>query len=146
MPSRLVLIVTDDIPLRDEMSVALRDASFQTAWALDADGALTRISEERPDVLCVDLSLPRGSGYDVCERVRACAGLERLPILIMSDRSTPEDLAYAEEAGANAFLRKPFNVGRIDSYIETVLHDPHAATATTIRELRPSQLPPPRSG
>ena len=138
----LVLLVSDDLPLRELVTSELEAMSFEVDAALDFEEASLRIAARTPRLFCVDLSLPRGSGYDVCELVRRNSALDAVPILIMSDRATPEEMADAEEAGANAFVRKPLTARRLERYVEALL-ERRPPSGGSIRELRPSDFPPP---
>ena len=91
--------------------------------ASDAASAIDRLASCRPDMICLDLVLPDSSGYDVCEFIRKSPEHGTTPILMMSDRSYPEDRAHAAEAGADAFLAKPFSEKTLRERVEALL--PH---------------------
>ena len=93
-------------------------------------------------VAVVSLNLPRNSGYDVCELIRADVRLSEVQILITSDRSSPAAIAYAEEAGANAFLRKPFTPLQLARYARALLA-PEEPSRPSMRWLRRTEPPPP---
>jgi DNA-binding response OmpR family regulator len=101
------LLVHDEPELTDAVRQALSELGIDVDVAIDAGDAVKRLISHRPDLVCVNLNLPRDSGYDVCELIRGDQSLRGLPIVVMSDRCSPEDIAYAEEAGANVFLRLP---------------------------------------
>ena len=139
------LIVSDDPALQRLMADVLRSMRFETTHAIDFHEASERIGERELVLVCVDSSLPRDSGFDVCEFVRADPGRANVQILVMSDRVTPEDMSDAEEVGANAFVRKPFAADLLESYVNAML-ERRAASRPAIRELRPSTFPPPAGG
>lgn len=76
---------------------------------------------EKPDLVCLDLTLPDVSGYDVCEHIRRTPAIANVPVLMVSARNLPEDKAYAEEAGANAYLGKPFTPEELAKRVRQVL-------------------------
>lgn len=137
------LLVTDDPELQAEMAEALEAMAWEIVVAIDHRSAVARIREHAPQLICVDLALPRDSGFDLCEFVRSDASRQSVQILVMSDRDTPEDMADAEEAGANAFLRKPFSMHLLGRYVEAMRRR-RPSSQTTIRALAPSTYPPPR--
>lgn len=137
------LLVTDDPELQTEMAAALEAMGCEIVVAIDHRSAVLRIREHAPQLICVDLALPRDSGFDLCEFVRSDPSRVSVQILVMSDRDTPEDMADAEEAGANAFLRKPFPMDVLGRYV-AAMRERHAPSLTTIRVLAPSTYPPPR--
>lgn len=132
---RVALIVEDDPALQQPMRARLVDMGFDVLSALDYQSAVKQLEGKKPDIVVVDLGLPRESGYELCEYIRKQAALFYVPILVISERSFPEDMAHAEEAGANAFLRKPFSMQRLAKYIEALLDGPHASRPS-VRRLR----------
>lgn len=105
-----VLVVHDEPSFTATLERAFQALGFSTDAAIDCQNALRLVARTPPDIVCVSLSLPRDSGYDLCERIRADRALDNVRILVISDRSSPEVAAYAEEAGANAFLERPFKL------------------------------------
>jgi two-component system chemotaxis response regulator CheY len=93
-----------------------------------------------PNLICLDLTLPRESGFEVCEHMQRDMRLRFVPILVMSDRASPEDMAQAEQVGANAFLKKPFTAAKLLKYVNTLLDGPHASRPS-VRRLRRSDPP-----
>jgi DNA-binding response OmpR family regulator len=72
--------------------------------------------------------------------MRSQMKLQFVPILVISDRSSPEDMAHAENVGANAFLKKPFTRDKLLKYVTTLLDGPHASRPS-VRRLRRSDPP-----
>ncbi len=107
-PRRLALIVEDDPGIRRIVSESLVRLGAQVVEAENGRGALALLQRLKPDVVCLDLLLPEVSGYSICEFIRSTEALQRVPVLVMSARSRPQDRADAEEVGASAFLSKPF--------------------------------------
>jgi DNA-binding response OmpR family regulator len=131
--SRIALVVEDDPPLQREMAKHLERLNFKVLTALDFDTAVRQLIAVKPDVACIDLGLPRESGYELCEYIRSQPQLEWMPILVTSERTFPEDMAHAEEAGANAFLKKPFTMARLLKYVGALLDGPHSTRPSVCR-------------
>lgn len=108
MTARTVVLVEDNPALQRLISMFVKRLGFEVFVTADGDAGVKEITLRKPDLVCLDLMLPRLSGYDVCERVRRDPLLAKIPILMISARTAPEDRAHAEEVGANAFLTKPF--------------------------------------
>jgi DNA-binding response OmpR family regulator len=132
---RVALVVEDDPGLQAEMARHLEQSKFLVLRAFDFEAAVRHLTTLKPDVACVDLGLPSESGYELCEHIRSRPNLVGLPIIVTSDRGFPEDMAHAEEAGANAFLKKPFSMAVLLKYVSTVLDGP-AASRPSVRQLR----------
>ncbi len=132
---RTVLVVEDDPGLQRSMVKCLEEARFKVRAALDCETAMQSLAAERPTLVCVDLALPRESGFQLCEHIRKTPALLFIPILVTSDRVSPEDMAHAEDAGANAFLKKPFTMRQLLKYVLALLDGPHSSRPS-VRRLR----------
>jgi len=123
---RVVLIVEDDPHLQKAMREHLVRMDFEVRVAPHYEAAVGHLTAAgEPSLVCIDIELPTQSGYEVCEYIRGPLGLQGVPILVTSDSGFPEDRACAEEAGANAFLKKPFSMREFGSYVEALLGEAH---------------------
>lgn len=116
-----VLIVHSDPAFTATLKRAFEELSFVAEVAIDCKSAIRHIGRSPPDIVCVSLNLPRDSGYDLCESIRNSPELDHVQILVISDRHSPEVVAYAEEAGANAFLKRPFRLDLLAEYVTKML-------------------------
>jgi two-component system, OmpR family, phosphate regulon response regulator PhoB len=130
---RIALVVEDDPLLQRAMAKLLEKAKFEVLTALHFNAAVFHLNAVKFDLACVDLGLPSKSGYELCEHIRSRPHLASLPILVTSERSFPEDMAHAEEAGANAFLKKPFPMDRLLKYVSALLDGPHCSRPSVCR-------------
>ncbi len=117
------------------MAACLEEANFEVHTALDFESAVKCLQRLRPTIVSVDLGLPRESGFELCEYIRRQPELIYVPILVTNDRGFPEDMANAEEAGANAFLKKPFAMKKLLKYILALLEGPNSSRPS-VRRLR----------
>ena len=76
------------------------------------------IRDRLPGVVCLDLNLPRISGYDVCEQIRADLAIKDISILITSARNSLDVRVFSLEAGADAYLTKPYGMNQLTDEIE----------------------------
>jgi DNA-binding response OmpR family regulator len=137
---RTILLVEDHPPEREAIRRVLVGKEFHVEATTDYHGAVAFLAGSVPSLVCLDLTLPRESGFELCEHIRSDARLRFVPILVMSERSSPEDMAYAEHVGANAFLKKPFTREKLLKYVITLLDGPHASRPS-VRRLRRSEIP-----
>jgi DNA-binding response OmpR family regulator len=133
---RCALIVDGDPDLRKSLTRQLGRIDFHVLSTNHYDGAVQYLAAHDLHLACVDVQLPNRSGYELCEHIRTALGLGSLPILMMSAYGTPEDLAYAESAGANAFLCKPFSMRELTHCVESLLTATRWTTPS-IHELQP---------
>jgi two-component system chemotaxis response regulator CheY len=132
---RIALVVEDDPHLQRAMSRQLERMSFHVLAANHYDAAVRHLQACEPHLACVDVGLPNKSGYELCEHVRGSLGLPGLPIVMMSEYGSPGEMAYAEDAGGNAFLRKPFSMRELTDCIESLLN-PSGSSAPPWHELQ----------
>jgi DNA-binding response OmpR family regulator len=118
---RRALIVEDDPRLRRSMSDHVAAMDFHVSAASHYAAALAYLDGGTFDVACIDIGLPTESGYELCEYIRGPLGLKFLPIMVMSEFGSPEYLAYAEHAGADTFLVKPFSMPELGLNISALL-------------------------
>jgi DNA-binding response OmpR family regulator len=117
----LILFVDDEPSLQKQVTSHLTGRGMEVVAVGDGDLALLTLRQRRPALLCVNLSLPRMSGYEVCEQVRSDPELDDLVVLMTSERVSLEARAYAYEAGANAYLSKPYSLDQLAKVVETLL-------------------------
>jgi two-component system phosphate regulon response regulator PhoB len=118
---RLVLIVEDDPDVQEAAAEHLTERGFEVVLASDGDTALQIVRERRPAIVYLDLNLPHISGYDVCEAVRTDPTLSDVAILMTSARGSIDVRAYSLEAGADAYLPKPYDLDELSDRIEELL-------------------------
>lgn len=139
MAPRRVLLVHDEPELSLAVKDAFEDLGCTVDLAIDPGDAVSRLIERRPDLVCVNLNLPRDSGYDLCELIRGDEELDRMSIVVMSDRSSPEDIAYAEEAGADVFVKLPSpskSLASLAAHLAPLLRGEPPLSGPGLRKLR----------
>lgn len=105
-----VVVVDDDDDMRELMAMLLRDAHAVTTAVDGADG-LAKVKELKPDLVVLDLLMPKMHGFEVCQRIREDAELKGVKVLIASSKSYQHDIKTAvEETGANGYIVKPFQI------------------------------------
>jgi len=114
----LVLLVEDDPDIRSLVAEHLMKIGFDVCVAEDGETAMKMIRERLPGVVCLDLNLPRISGYDVCEQIRADPTIKDISILITSARNSLDVRVFSLEAGADAYLTKPYGMKQLTHEIE----------------------------
>jgi CheY-like chemotaxis protein len=117
------LIVEDSPLFRRMLSDLLQSVGFtRVVEASSGRGALELLDgHPPPDLVCLDLTLPDTSGYEVCEHIRASPALKDVPVLMISARTQTMDRAQAEEAGASGYLIKPFTSEESHHQVERVM-------------------------
>ena len=107
MSKPLILVVEDDVPVRNLITITLKTHGYRYLTAGTGDGAVVEASSHNPDVVLLDLGLPDMDGVDVIRKIRTWSNL---PIIVISARSEDTDKIDALDAGADDYLTKPFSV------------------------------------
>jgi DNA-binding response OmpR family regulator len=112
-----ILVVEDDLSLSDVLAFSLRRAGYEVVTAFDGLAALQLWETENPDLLVLDLNLPKLDGLAVCRQIRSQA---QTPIIILSVRSGDEAVVKGLEYGADDYVVKPFSPTQLVARIKAV--------------------------
>jgi DNA-binding response OmpR family regulator len=116
--SAKILIVDDEPPIIDVLSYNLKQANYQVVIARDGEEALAQAQREQPDLIILDLMLPRLDGIEVCRILRR----ERdVPIIMLTARESEVDRVVGLELGADDYVVKPFSVRELLARVKNVL-------------------------
>jgi two-component system OmpR family response regulator len=122
-----VLVVDDEAPLADLLSMALRYEGWQTATAGDGSGALRAAREFRPDAVILDVMLPDLSGLEVMRRLRS--EQHDVPVLFLTAKDAVEDRIAGLTAGGDDYVTKPFSLEEVVARLRGLLRRSGAAAA-----------------
>ena len=118
---RTVLLVEDEEPLRRVLKELLEREGYHVVEAADGVHALDEIDRHAPDVVVLDLNLPRLDGYGVLSHLRARAATEHLPVLVLTARGDEDNEERVFEFGADDFLTKPFRPRALSARLRALL-------------------------
>lgn len=134
-----LLFVDDDPILREFAAVHLATENSSIETAADGEEGLASIAERQPDLVLLDLEMPRIDGFEVLRRLRSDPATERLPVIVVTGREDTAAIDRAFDAGATSFIAKPIN-WRLLSYQIRYVHRTCANEAELLEErLRISQ-------
>jgi two-component system KDP operon response regulator KdpE len=119
--SKRILIVEDDADVRLGYNVLLKANQYDTFFAADSLTALSEARKHQPDLIILDLGLPAGDGFIVMERLRGNVSLSMVPIIVVSARDIRGNKERALQAGAKAFVQKPWNDNELLALISQLL-------------------------
>ena len=122
-----VLVVEDDPAILRGLADNLRFESYEVLTATDGETGYRLAREQRPDVVVLDLMLPRMSGYEVCRKLRA-EGVQT-PILMLTARGEEADRILGLDLGADDYITKPFSIRELLARIRAVLRRAHPLKA-----------------
>ncbi len=120
---RLVMIVDDSVTVRKVTSRLMERQGFEVATAKDGVDAMSQLQDIYPDVVLLDIEMPKMDGFEVLRAVRHDERLKRLPIIMITSRTGEKHKQEALELGVNRYLGKPFQEASLLSTIEEVLNE-----------------------
>ena len=116
-----VLVVDDEPPIRDILKFQLENAGYSVACAGDGAEGLEMVFENPPDLVLLDLMIPRLDGYEVCRRIKSEYGTRHVPVIILTARGELDEKLRGLENGANDYVVKPFSIPELLMRIKNVL-------------------------
>jgi len=125
---KLILIVDDDFELSDAIRAVLQDQGHKVLQARDGQQGQNLIYQQRPDLVILDMMMPRKGGYPVLEHFRDKK--DAPPIIMITANEGSRHKAYAEYLGVIDYIRKPFAMERLLEAVDRGLNSPAAADET----------------
>ena len=104
-----VLVVDDDDVIRQLISVNLELEGFEVSTAVDGQDCLEKVKDVRPDVVTLDIMMPRLDGWEAASRLRADPDTADIKVVLLSARAQEADLERGSRIGVDAYLTKPFD-------------------------------------
>lgn len=105
---RKILIVDDEPNILISLEFLMRREGFEVVVASDGETALTLVEKARPDLMLLDIMLPKKNGYEVCQAIRGNAKLKSLKIIMLTAKGLDTEIAEGTAMGADAYMTKPF--------------------------------------
>ena len=125
--SPLILIVDDEMRMRRVIADYLHIKGYRTIEASDGVDAVALFEQEHPDLILLDVMMPRMNGWEVCETVRRSSSV---PIIMLTAKSEEDDELQGFELGADEYLAKPFSLRILSARIEAILRRNNGQTET----------------
>jgi DNA-binding response OmpR family regulator len=104
-----ILVADDEPDVLELVGYRLSRSGFTVVEACDGEEALARALDHVPDLAVLDVMMPKLDGYELTRRLRAADATQRVPVILLTARAQESDIATGFEAGADDYLRKPFN-------------------------------------
>ncbi|HOM60389.1 MAG TPA: response regulator [Anaerohalosphaeraceae bacterium] len=121
MVSQTILIVEDEEDVQELIGYNLRKHGYQTEAALDGKTALSKAQAGKPDLVLLDLMIPRIDGLQVCRILKSDSSTAKIPIIILTAKGTETDIVTGLEAGADDYITKPFSPQVLLARVKAVL-------------------------
>ncbi|HEV8533884.1 MAG TPA: response regulator [Methylomirabilota bacterium] len=118
-----ILVVDDEPPIVDLVRFTLEDADVRVVEASDGAEALVVARRTIPDLVLLDVHMPRLDGFEVCRQLRSEPALARIPIVMLTAAGREADRARGRAAGADEYLTKPFSPLALLALVEALVPD-----------------------
>ena len=109
MSKKKILVVDDEVGLTKVVEIRLRAAGYDVVLAHDGQEGFETAKTENPDLMILDLMLPKMDGFKVCGLLKSDARYKKIPIIIYTARVQDSDQQLGKEVGADAYITKPFD-------------------------------------
>jgi DNA-binding response OmpR family regulator len=121
--SRRILLSEDNDDIRKMLAIRLEVVGYTVLQARDGEEALDTAKKEKPDLIILDLMMPKLSGFEVCRMLKFDDAYKNIPIIVLSALQHQRDREKAVEAGADAYFIKPFDLELLLNKIKTLIDE-----------------------
>jgi DNA-binding response OmpR family regulator len=106
----VTILVVDDSPTDLRLVTApLQQKGYRVITAVDGEEALARVAQDRPDLIVLDVVLPRKNGFQVCRQLKSTPATQDIKVLLLTSKSQESDRFWGLKQGADGYLTKPFD-------------------------------------
>jgi CheY-like chemotaxis protein len=116
-----ILIAEDERDIRELVSFSLQFGGFAVVQAINGAEAVELAQKERPDLILMDVRMPKMTGYDACRRMKTMPELRDIPVVFLSAKGQESEIQAGLEAGAEEYILKPFAPDELVKQVQTVL-------------------------
>ncbi|NEP46912.1 MAG: response regulator [Okeania sp. SIO2H7] len=116
-----ILVVEDSVTQREMISGLLKNSGLTVSVAGDCVEALARLQNAIPDLVVLDIVMPRMNGYEVCRRIKSDAKTKNIPVVMCSSKGEEFDRYWGLKQGADAYIAKPFQPTELVGTVKQLL-------------------------
>jgi two-component system alkaline phosphatase synthesis response regulator PhoP len=117
-----ILVVDDEIYIVHILDFSLGMEGYEVITALDGEEALEKAFESTPDLIVLDIMMPKMDGYETCKALKADSRTKDIPIILLSAKGRNVDMQTGYDVGADEYITKPFSPRKLVDRINTMLH------------------------
>jgi DNA-binding response OmpR family regulator len=119
--NKKILIVDDEPNIVMSLEFLMKREGFEVAVAIDGEQALTQMAEFEPDLVLLDVMMPKKNGYDVCQEIRANAAWNQVKVLMLTAKGRDTEIAKGLAIGADGYMTKPFSTKDLAAKVRQLL-------------------------
>ncbi len=125
--AKKILLADDEADIVALVSARLKASGYEVIPATDGETALKLAKEQGPDMVILDVMMPKLDGYKVCRLLKFDSRYKGIPVMMLTARTQPEDIQLATECGADAYMTKPLDSKEFIAKIAQLLQSKGAA-------------------
>ncbi|MFW5867902.1 MAG: response regulator transcription factor [Armatimonadota bacterium] len=118
--AKKILVVDDERHIVRLVEVNLSRAGYDVATAYDGVEALEKVEEEKPDMIVLDVMMPRMDGFEVLKRLQADPDTQDIPVIMLTAKAQDADIFRGWSSGVSSYLTKPFNPRELLTFVERI--------------------------
>lgn len=123
MRSEKILVVDDEPYIVEVIEINLLKAGYKVITAYDGEEALKKVEQEKPDLVVCDVNMPKLDGFEVLKRLKSNMATRYLPVVMLTARSSDEDVFKGWHFKADQYLTKPFNPQQVVVVVNNIFKD-----------------------
>ncbi len=123
MAKKKILVVDDEMELVELMKIRLEASGYEVVKAYDGQEGLDTAKLEKPDLILLDIMMPKMDGYKVCALLKKDARFQKIPVILFSAKAQKEDADLAREVGADLYITKPFEASVLLANIQKLIKE-----------------------
>jgi twitching motility two-component system response regulator PilH len=113
------ILVVDDSPSQLRMTTAALDGqSYEIITAVDGEEALQRVLRDKPDLVVLDVVMPKIDGFQVCRKMKSSPDMQHIPVIILSSKNQKVDEFWGKKQGADLYLTKPLDKDQLQAAVK----------------------------
>jgi len=116
-----ILIAEDERDIRDLITFTLRFAGYEVIPTSNGEEAYHAAVKEKPDLILLDVRMPRMTGYEACREIKANARTKGIPVVFLSAKGQETEVRTGIEAGADEYILKPFSPDQLMDRVKVIL-------------------------
>lgn len=116
-----ILIAEDETDIRELVAFILRFGGYEVVTASNGEEAVQLARRENPDLILLDVRMPRMTGYDACREIKADPNLKTTPVVFLSAKGQENEIQAGIESGAEEYLLKPFAPDQLTQRVKAIL-------------------------
>lgn len=118
-----ILVADDETYIVKLLTVNLKKVGYEVVQAFDGEETLKKIAEEKPDLVVLDIMMPKIDGIDVLKRLKSNPDTKSLPVVMLTAKAEDKDIFRGWQEGADAYLTKPFEPAEVVIMVKGILRD-----------------------